>query len=81
MEKWVPPYKVKSRTPIRMALFGLGVAFLLCVPVMFVAGTGNPWVAAMVLLCLAFACGAPAVFARDVVLERFWSYISWLSRG
>ena len=81
MEDWVPPYQRKTAIPLRKVLAGLAIAFMLCIPIVYLGSTGNPLVGSSVLLLLALGCLLPAVLARDSTLERIWSCISWLSRG
>jgi hypothetical protein len=81
MKSWIPPSRRKTGIPLRKILVGLAIALALCIPVVYLGTTGNPFVAAGVLLLLAIGCLAPALIASDTTLERIWSYVSWLSPG
>ena len=79
MDVWVPPYKRKSRIPLRVALYAFALLFEVCALV-FAFTEPEPLVPCVALLLLGALTLAPAVLARDVVLKRVWSYISWASR-
>jgi hypothetical protein len=62
--------------PLRFALYGLSLIWGL-LAALFLVIEPEPFVPVAVMATLAFACVLPALFARDAVLERVWSNVSW----